>query len=81
MFLDGFSFRGFVEDCYRKNTCRMSEFAATGAVASVAWLARRRIPAVRDWPGPMRPARMAAVRTAAPDRADRETRGRRRGQA
>ncbi len=26
MFLDGFSFRGFVEDCYRENARRMGEF-------------------------------------------------------
>jgi hypothetical protein len=26
MFLDGFSFRGFVEDCYRENARRMSVF-------------------------------------------------------
>ena len=26
MFLDGFSFRGFVEDCYRENARRMNAF-------------------------------------------------------
>jgi hypothetical protein len=41
MFLDGFSFRGFVEDCYRENARRMSVF-------DPALMQPRLLPAVAD---------------------------------
>ena len=61
MFLDGFSFRGFVEECYRENARRMGVFDA-------ALLQPRFLPRVADaalaglrlWsrmrPGLLRPA-------------------------
>ncbi|HEX7325029.1 MAG TPA: ferritin-like domain-containing protein [Rhodanobacteraceae bacterium] len=56
MFLDGFSFRGFVEDCYRENARRMDVFdpdlmqpRLLPAIAGVALRGMRAWDAARPW--------------------------------